>query len=202
MSEERNTQQTKKYLATLVVTLLAFSIFITAIPTANADDFMAVSAILTDPTHGATTSYNITFKVATAGNLNYVEIGFPLEANVSGATLGSVSGIGVGVLTKLGSFMRYTLTTPEDIVREQVISLVIDNIGNPETPGNYNINIILRSSAFGTPIIDSGSVLIGTVIPEFPSATMLVLLTMMASALALALGKKHRPTVKVDSSLK
>lgn len=204
MSEERNMQQTKKYLATLVVTLLALSIFIAAIPNANADTVYATSAIPTNPTQGATTSDNITFTTATStvsgGELNYIEYDFPssMVSNVAAATVDSTSGVGAGVLSITGFALRYTLASAVAVPAGTVISIKLNNIVNPSTSGNYVINIFTRSIAFGTPLIDSGSAqfVISGVIPEFPSATMLVLLTMMASALALALGKKHRPTLK------
>ncbi len=193
-------QQTKKYSTTLIVAILALSIFIAAIPNANADPVYATSAIPTDSRGGATTSYRINFTTASLGNLNYIEYDFPIEANIAAATFGSISGVGAGTISVVGFAMRYTLTTGEDVPAGRVISIVLNNIVNPPAAGNYVVNIFTRSTAFGTPVIDSGSaqLVIAGVIPEFPSATMLVLLTMMASAVALALGKKHRLTVKVN----
>ncbi len=197
-------QQTKKYLTTAIVALLALSIPIAAIPNANAGNTYNMSVTLSNSAAGATSTYTVNFTTAAlASPLATVEIDFPtsMASNTSAATLTSASGIGAGTLSVVGFALRYTVSTPVDVPAGTNMSFVVANVGNLGTAGTYTITVTTKTNAFGTPVVDTGTVQFaitgGGVIPEFSSAAMIALLTMMASAVALSLGKKYKPIKKV-----
>ncbi len=196
--------KTNKYLATCAVGLIALSLLLAVIPNANAANTYNMSVTLSNSAAGATSSYTVNFTTATLGSpLATVEIDFPTSmlSNTSAASLTSASGIGAGTAVITGFALVYTVATPVDVPAGTNMSFVIANVGNLGTAGTYTISVTTKTNGFGTPIIDTGNVqfvITGAgVIPEFSSPTMLVLVTMMASAIALALGKKYKPIRKV-----
>ena len=99
---------------------------------------------LTDYTVGVTTTHTITSTTTVTGTIATIEGVFPAGFDVSGATLGAVSGISAGTISVMGQTVIYTVTTPVSVPSGTVISIELHSIVNPTTPGLYYIAVTTR----------------------------------------------------------
>jgi len=104
----------------------------------------SVADILTDYTVGATTTHTISSTTTATGTIATVEGVFPAGFDVSGATLGAVSGISAGTISVVGQTVIYTVTTPVSVPSGTAISIELHSIVNPTTPGLYFISVTTR----------------------------------------------------------
>ena len=94
---------------------------------------------LTDLTVGATTSHTVSSTTTNAGTIATIEGEFPPGFDVSGATLGAVSGISAGTISVVGQVVIYTVTTPVFVPSGTAISIELTSIVNATTVGNYTV---------------------------------------------------------------
>ena len=100
--------------------------------------------ILTDYTAGAITTHTISSTTTVTGTIATLEAVFPAGFDVSGATLGAVSGISAGTISVMGQTVIYTVTTPVSVPSGTVISVELHSIINPTTQGNYFVSVTTR----------------------------------------------------------
>jgi len=136
-----------------LVLVLSFSL-IPAAP-ATAATLTGVSATTDNSTAGATANYTIEFTTATTGNITTIIMAFDPGFDVSGAILGTVSGIGPGSITVSGDNITYTVSSPVDVADGVSVSIGSSNITNPSNSGSYNITITTKNDLGAE--IDSGA---------------------------------------------
>jgi hypothetical protein len=105
----------------------------------------------------ATSSWTTSFVTASGGTIDSVVLEFETGVNVSGASLGSVSGIGLGTIGISGQRVTYTVTVPAFVPASTAISIQLTGVVNPSTIKSYAV--FAQTQLAGPVALDNGSTL-------------------------------------------
>ncbi len=93
-----------------------------------------------------TSTYEITFNTATAGQIRTIEIAFPAGYNVAGTSLIETAGIGSGTISRTGNTVIYTAGSPSNVGANTPIRLELANIVNTNAGQTASISITTKAS--------------------------------------------------------
>jgi hypothetical protein len=96
-----------------------------------------------------TSTYEIIFNTATAGNIGKIELEFSSGYNVAGATLIEREGVEAGNLSIAGNTIVYTIAAPVDVPANTLVRLELANITNIQyiTTDSASVTITTRNTA-------------------------------------------------------
>ncbi len=148
---------TRSFSTVLGIVLFLFIVGIVGPFNAFAATLTQMSVTLSNNLHSASNvSWTSSFTTVTTGTVTTVVLAFSPEINVASSTLGTVSGIGSGSIGISGQNVTYTVTSPVSISSGTVITIPLNNIGNPSSLGNYRVSM---STTTGLGALDSGGTL-------------------------------------------
>jgi len=138
-----------------IAVVLALSLCMVMTVPVSAATIGDVSATPVNDMAGAITTYPVGFTTVTPYVIDSVEIEFAAGFDVSGATLGTVTGIGAGTIGVSGQVVTYSVTAPAHLAAGAV-AISLSGIVNAAA-ATYDPGVTVRTKS-GVATIDSGSV--------------------------------------------
>jgi len=109
----------------------------------------SVSNHVATPTVGATTSHTVHFKIQTTTNIQYVDVVFPVDFDISGVAIGSVAGLtNSGVVSFFGNIVTYAIPSVDvvEVSSGTACSLQFTGITNSSISNSFNVIVRVRTS--------------------------------------------------------
>lgn len=106
---------------------------------------------------GASSSWTASFTTASGGSIDSVVLEFEPGVNISGASVGSVTGIGAGTLGVSSQRATYTVTVPAFVPASTTVSIQLNGLVNPSTIKSYAV--FLQTQLAGPVALDNGATL-------------------------------------------
>jgi hypothetical protein len=130
----------------VLIMLLSSNSIQTYVVQVHAAPLRSQAAIPSNNIVSTTSTYEIGFNTATAGQIRTIEIAFPAGYNVAGTSIIETAGIGTGTISRTGNTVIYTVGSPSNVGANTPIRLELANIVNTNAGQTASISITTKAN--------------------------------------------------------